>query len=92
MTKADKAELQAALESYFDKKINMKLFELQLEELNATVHGMQKQLSAGSGTAGSPASPAPAYARTINAVNDAMKSFSAQFALVPMQLDNILKN
>jgi len=91
MTKADKAELQASLTAYFDKKINMKQLELQLADLNVTVHGLQKQLSAASSTT-SASSPSAAYAGTINAVNSAMKSFSAQFAMVPMQLDAVLKN
>ena len=91
MTKADKAELQASLTAYFDKKINMKQLELQLADLNVTVHGLQKQLNTVSGTT-SVSSPSTSYAGTISAVNSAMKSFSAQFAMVPMQLDAVLKN
>lgn len=91
MTKADKAELQASLTTYFDKKINMKQLELQLADLNVTVHGLQKQLNTVSGTT-TVSSPSTSYAGTINAVNSAMKSFSAQFAMVPMQLDAVLKN
>ena len=91
MTKTDKAELQASLTTYFDKKINMKQLELQLADLNVTVHGLQKQLNTASGTT-SVSSPSTSYAGTISAVNSAMKSFSAQFAMVPMQLDAVLKN
>lgn len=91
MTKADKVELQASLTAYFDKKINMKQLELQLADLNVTVHGLQKQLNTASGTT-SVSSPSTSYAGTISAVNSAMKSFSAQFAMVPMQLDAVLKN